>query len=119
MKIVVYGIPNCETVKKTRLWLTAHAISYEFHDFKKAGVDRALLSSWLQDVALDLLLNRRGTTWRMLSDEVKAGALDEECMLKLMVNSPSVIKRPVLVVDDRVQAVGFSEAAYDAFFAQS
>ncbi|BBO59773.1 Spx/MgsR family RNA polymerase-binding regulatory protein [Mycoavidus sp. B2-EB] len=119
MKVFVYGIPNCETVKKARLWLAEHAISYQFHDFKKAGVERALLCSWLQDVALDLLLNRRGTTWRMLPDEVKAEAMGEECMLKLMINSPSVIKRPVLVVDGRVQAVGFSAAAYAAFFAQS
>ncbi|BBE09201.1 arsenate reductase-like protein [Mycoavidus cysteinexigens] len=119
MKVVMYGIPNCETVKKARLWLAARTIPYQFHDFKKVGVDRALLSSWLEDVALDLLLNRRGTTWRTLPDEVKVEALDQECMLKLMINSPSVIKRPVLVVDGRVQAVGFSEAAYDAFFAQS
>src|ERR1700744_567819 len=99
MKVVVYGIPNCETVKKARLWLAAHTIPYQFHDFKKAGVERVLLSSWLQDVALELLLNRRGTTWRTLPNEVKAEATDEERMLELMVNSPSVIKRPVLVVD--------------------
>ena len=116
MNIVMYGIPNCETVKKARLWLDAQGIQYQFHDFKKAGVSQAILGNWLQDVALDTLLNRRGTTWRTLSDQVKATAADKESMLKLMVNSPSVIKRPVLVVNDRVQAVGFSVDVYGAFF---
>jgi len=119
MKIVMYGIPNCETVKKARLWLDAQNIPYQFHDFKKAGIDQTLLRDWLQDISLDVLLNRRGATWRALPDEVKAAATDEARILELIVSRPSLIKRPVLTRDGRVQAVGFSAEAYNAFLARS
>ncbi len=107
MQIVVYGIPNCDTVKKARTWLSDQGHAYRFHDFKKDGVDAGLLETWLAQVPLDTLLNRRGTTWRALSDVQKAAAEETAGAVALMLEKPSVIKRPVLELDGRVGAVGF------------
>jgi len=113
--VTVYGIPNCSTVKSARVWLDKHGVAYAFHDFKKAGVDAALVDSWLPHLGLDVLINRKGTTWRALSDAQKAGADDRQQATALMIAQPSVIKRPVLAVDGEVH-VGFSEAAYSRIF---
>jgi arsenate reductase len=116
-KTVLYGIPNCDTVKKARVWLEEHGVPFEFHDFKKAGVTAPLVKSWLKDVSLDALVNRRGTTWRALSDDVKAAADTEAGAIALMIDKPSVIKRPVVVVDGSVKTLGFSADHYAALFA--
>ena len=116
-KTVVYGIPNCDTVKKARVWLEEHGIEFEFHDFKKAGVTAPLVQDWLKDVSLDALLNRRGTTWRALSDSMKAAADTEAGAIALMIHKPSVIKRPVVVVNGRVKTLGFSAEQYESLFA--
>jgi arsenate reductase len=115
MTITVYGIPNCNTVKSARVWLDRHAIAYTFHDFKKAGVDAALVESWLPHLGLDVLINRKGTTWRALSDAQKASVADASQAIALMMAQPSLIKRPVLVTGDKAYA-GFSEAAYQDIF---
>ncbi|WDD93763.1 ArsC family reductase [Burkholderia sp. FERM BP-3421] len=117
MRTVVYGIPNCDTVKKARVWLEAHGVEFAFHDFKKAGVTAPLVAGWLKDVPLDALVNRRGTTWRGLADAQKAAAEREDGAIALMIDKPSVIKRPVLVVDGRVKALGFSAEQYAGLFA--
>ena len=114
----VYGIPNCSTVKKARDWLEANQRDYDFHDYKKAGVTPETLQSWLRTVPLDTLLNRRGTTWRALDDAQRAMADDEAGAIALMVEKPSLIKRPV-IVDERkgkhaVLTVGFSVDEYAA-----
>ena len=83
-RIVVYGIPNCDTVKKARMWLDEHGVAFEFHDFRKAGVSAQLIEGWLKDVSLDVLVNRRGTTWRGLADDVKASAGTEAGAIELM-----------------------------------
>lgn len=114
---VVYGIPNCDTVKKARTWLESRGVAFEFHDFKKTGLTPALVKTWLADVPLESLLNRRGTTWRALSDEAKASAETEAGAIALMVEKPSVVKRPVVVVDGRVKSLGFSADQYEALFA--
>jgi Spx/MgsR family transcriptional regulator len=114
--LTVYGIPNCDTVKKARDWLDAHGVAYAFHDVKKAGVNAALLRDWLAQVSLDTLVNRRGTTWRALSDEQKAAAGTTDGAIALMIDKPSVIKRPVLVADDGIKAVGFSADQYQTLF---
>ncbi|MBO7863586.1 ArsC family reductase [Burkholderia pseudomallei] len=114
---VVYGIPNCDTVKKARTWLESHGVEFAFHDFKKAGVNAPLVKGWLADVPLDALVNRRGTTWRALTDEQKAAAESEAGAIALMIDKPSVIKRPVVVVDGRVKALGFSADEYAGLFA--
>ncbi len=114
---VVYGIPNCDTVKKARTWLESHGVAFEFHDFKKAGLTASIVKAWLGDVPLEILLNRRGTTWRGLSDDAKAAADTEQGAIALMIEKPSVVKRPVVVVGGRVKSVGFSADEYAALFA--
>lgn len=111
----LYGIPNCDTVKKARAWLAEHDVAIEFHDFKKAGVDEALLHAWLAQTDWQTLLNRRGTTWRQLPDDVKAKTDNEAAAIALMLAKPSVIKRPVLEMDGRV-VVGFDPETYSQIF---
>jgi len=114
-KIALYGIPNCDQVKKARTWLETHKIDYVFHDFKKAGIERSMIDTWLHDVAWDVLVNRKGTTWRALPDERKTAIADDESAAALMLESPSIIKRPVLHVDGRTH-VGFEEQRYRDIF---
>ncbi|MGZ3159612.1 MAG: ArsC family reductase [Burkholderiaceae bacterium] len=113
--ITLYGIPNCDTVKKARSWLDAHGLSYTFHDFKKSGLSNSQIQTWLHDVAWDVLVNRKGTTWRALSDERKTAILDAKSATSLMIESPSIIKRPVLVTDNKTY-VGFSDELYQQIF---
>jgi Spx/MgsR family transcriptional regulator len=112
MKTILYGIPNCDTMKKARTWLEKQRVDYEFHDYKKAGIERAKLESWLKAVGWEVLLNRAGTTFRKLPDEAKAD-LTEASAVKLMLEQPSMIKRPVLE-RGRTLLVGFSPEKYSA-----
>jgi arsenate reductase len=109
----LYGIANCDTVKKARAWLALHAAQVDFHDFRKHGIDKAMLVSWMQQVPWDTLLNRRGTTWRQLPESVKAATDNEAAAIELMLEKPSVIKRPVLEHGGRL-TVGFDEATYQS-----
>ncbi len=111
----VYGIPNCNTVKKARVWLEEHGLSYEFHDYKKQGVPEALMKKLLKSHGTDILINRKGPTWRNLPDEVKASVQDAASALAVMQANSSVIKRPI-VEHDGAYLFGFDEAAYQAFF---
>ncbi len=95
MSATLYGIPNCDTVKKARAWLDARGVAYAFHDYKKAGVDAAALERWIDAVGWEPLLNRAGTTFRKLSDAEKAD-IDRAKAIALMRANPSVIKRPVV-----------------------
>lgn len=113
--ITLYGIPNCDTVKKARAWLQQQGIAHTFHDFKKAGITRELIDSWLAQVEWDVLVNRKGTTWRGLSDERKAAVTDAVSATELMLASPSVIKRPVLTCHGGTH-IGFSDALYQQVF---
>lgn len=115
MTTTLYGIPNCDTVKKARTWLTQNDIDHAFHDFKKSGIDRNLVQHWLQHVEWETLVNRKGTTWRALSDERKAAIVDADSAIALMLESPSVIKRPVLVIESGAH-VGFSADLYQRIF---
>lgn len=108
----LYGIPNCNTVKKARAWLAENNIDVQFHDFKKDGVSAALINSWLEQVSWEKLVNRAGITWRGLSDAAKAGIQDKPSALRLMLEKPSVIKRPVLVKNGKILHLGFDETAY-------
>ncbi|PCI45063.1 MAG: ArsC family reductase [Proteobacteria bacterium] len=114
MTVHMYGIPNCDTIKKARKWLTEHAIDYVFHDYKKEGVDAALLQAWCAKVGWEVLLNKRGTTWRKLSDADK-NALDASKAQALLIEHVSMIKRPVLLCGEHIE-VGFSVAAYEVLF---
>ncbi len=110
--ITLFGIPNCDSVKKARTWLDQACLSYHFHDFKKAGLDAATVNAWTQHVAWEALVNKKGTTWRGLPDEVKAAVVDEASATALMLENTSVIKRPVLCTDAQV-LVGFDPAVYE------
>lgn len=111
MAIVLYGIRNCDTMKKARAWLDSHGVSYEFHDYKSAGVDADALKRWAAVVGWEVLLNRAGTTFRKLTDEQKAG-LTASRAIGLMVAQPSMIKRPVLEKGNRL-LVGFDPVSYE------
>ena len=113
--ITLYGIPNCDTVKKARTWLAAQQLDFTFHDFKKLGLERTTVEAWLQQLPWDVLVNKKGTTWRALSDERKAATVDAASALTLMLENPSIIKRPVLDKDGQF-SVAFSDAQYKAIF---
>ena len=110
--IIVYGIPNCDTVKKARNYLDGRGLSYQFHDYKKAGVTAADLERWSKVVGWEKLLNKAGTTFKKLPDADKAD-IDETKAIALMIANPSMIKRPV-VEDGKTLLVGFAPAVYDA-----
>ena len=109
----LYGIPNCNTVKKARTSLEARGVVYEFHDFKKQGVTSAMLSGWLKQVGWQKLLKKTGPTWGQLPDAVKASIVDDASALALMLEKPNVIRRPVLEHKGKVLALGFDESAYE------
>lgn len=115
MSITLFGIPNCDTVKKARQWLAQRGMEYHFHDFKKDGVSDALLAEWLRQLPWETLVNRKGTTWRALDDATKTAVVDAVAAAKLMQQSPSVIKRPVLMHNEHVH-VGFSDELYQRIF---
>ncbi len=110
----VYGIPNCDSVKKARNWLTQQGVAYHFHDFKKRGVTPELLTVWLQQLDWQTLLNRKGTSWRQLDPSAQAQVRDDASACALMLAQPSVIKRPVVQWFDGHLSVGFSDAAFAA-----
>ncbi|MGX8883437.1 ArsC family reductase [Methylovorus sp. SPW-M1] len=108
----LYGIPNCNTVKKARTWLDEHQVAYEFHDFKKLGIDASTLKQWLTQTSWEKLVNRSGMTWRNLPEAEKSAVTDNTSAIRLMQDKTSVIKRPVLVADGKLLALGFDESTY-------
>ena len=108
----IFGIPNCDTVKKARAWLTEHGVAHDFVDFKKQGVDQAALARWLAQLGWQALLNTRGTTWRRLDDAIRATVTDAASARALMLAQPSVIKRPVVAWPDGSVSAGFEPAAW-------
>jgi arsenate reductase len=111
--ITIYGIKNCDTMKKARTWLEKHGIDYSFHDYKTAGIERQRLEQWCKTVGWEMLLNRAGTTFRKLADKDKAG-VDAKKAVALMLAQPSMIKRPVLDLGGGKLLVGFSPEQYGA-----
>lgn len=114
MSTTLYGIPNCDTVKKARKWLDAKGIAYAFHDYKKEGADAAKLAAWVEDAGWETVLNRRGTTFRKLPESDKEG-LDAAKAVQVMVDNPSCIKRPVVEYPGGV-LVGFNETEWEQAF---
>jgi len=110
----IHGIKNCDTMKKALKWLDDQGVDYEFHDYKKLGIDRETLETWEAAVGWELLLNRRGMMWRKVPDDVKA-AIDRESAIELMLETPSIIKRPVLDTGSGLQ-VGFKPEQYAELF---
>ena len=113
MKVTIYGIKNCDTMKKARAWLDSHGVEYAFHDYKAAGIDRAHLEGWSRKVGWEVLLNRSGTTFRKLPDSDKE-KIDAKKAISLMLAQPSMIKRPVLELGGGAILVGFSPASYES-----
>ena len=112
--LVVYGIPNCDTVKKAKKYLEENNIEFHFHNLKKDGVDKTQVEAWLSQIPADVLINKRGTTWRALPDETKQN-LTAEVAVELALENPSIIKRPV--VDNQGQfSVGFKAQDWDKAF---
>jgi arsenate reductase len=110
----IYGIKNCDTMKKARAWLDAHKVAYAFHDYKAAGIDKATLEGWVEKVGWEVLLNRAGTTFRKLPDADKEGLTGKKA-IALMLAQPSMIKRPVLEAKGKL-TVGFKPENYKALF---
>jgi arsenate reductase (glutaredoxin) len=115
MTLTLYGIPNCDTVKKARMWLDAHGIAYAFHDYKKLGVEKAMLATWCEALGWESVLNRAGTTFKQLPEADKAN-LTQAKAIKLMLAQPSMIKRPI-AEDKGVLLIGFKPDIYESSFA--
>jgi arsenate reductase len=112
MTVVIHGIRNCDIMKKARAWLDAHGVAYRFHDYRAAGLDRAVLEAWVRALGWEALLNRAGTTFRKLPEAERAD-LTEAKAIRLMLEAPGMIRRPVLAVGDAL-LVGFDPARYGA-----
>lgn len=111
----LYGISNCDTVHKARKWLDTHQINYKFHDFRKAGLTLETVQQWLSQVPLEKLVNKRSASWRQLSEEEKRDLLENQ-NLEILLQNPTLIKRPVLVTN-KTLLIGFKETDYDETFA--
>ena len=111
----LYGIPNCNTIKKAREWLAQYNIEYHFHDYKKEGITAEKLKGWVAKFGVESIVNKKGTTWRKLSAENPELNLTAGTAVKLMKENPSLIKRPVLELEEEA-LVGFEETAYQKFF---
>lgn len=112
MPITIYGIPNCDTIKKARKYLDAHHITYQFHDYRKQGVDEAMIQQFFEVFGWQNVVNKRGTTYRQLSETQKQN-LDEATALKILIEQPAMIKRPILLSKTH-QFIGFKESEYQS-----
>ncbi|MDP9900075.1 ArsC family reductase [Variovorax ginsengisoli] len=113
MATTLYGIPNCDTVKRARQWLDTHGVAYRFHDFKKEGVPPDALDGWLQALGWEALVNRRGTTWRRLDEVTRASVTDTASARAVLIAQPSLIKRPVVAWDGTKEVTtGFDAEAW-------
>jgi Spx/MgsR family transcriptional regulator len=112
--ITMFGIKNCDTIKKARKWLEAEGIEYQFHDYKKDGLSPQVLAGWVEELGYDALLNKRGTTWRTLPDTVKE-SIDEASAIEIMLGNTSIIKRPLLTDAANNKLLGFKAEQYQEF----
>ncbi len=111
---ILYAIPNCDTVKKARVWLAEHGIDYQFHDYKKQGIDRKTIEHWLTQKTWEELTNRAGLTWKKLPDAEKP--TDAKGAIALMIEKTSVIRRPLIETNGQIVALGFNEDHYKETF---
>ena len=112
----IYGIPNCDTVKKTITWLKQHKIAYEFYDYGKNGISPSKLKQWSEQIGWETLLNKKGTTWRKLTEKTQAAITHEKAAIKLLAENTSAIKRPLIEMGDKIITVGFDEDVYRKIF---
>ena len=113
---VMYGIKNCDTVKKARRWLDAQQIAYRFHDYRADGLDAALLDTFIAELGWEALLNTRGTTWRKLDDARRESIQNAPSAAELMLEMPAIIKRPLLCAPGKPMLLGFTETSYERYF---
>ncbi|MBV4368008.1 ArsC family reductase [Erwinia phyllosphaerae] len=116
--LTMYGIKNCDTIKKARKYLEANQIAYQFHDYRADGLDAALLQTFTDVLGWEALLNTRGTTWRKLSEETRAKVNNAATAQQLMLEQPAMIKRPLLSRADGSMLLGFNEASYSSFIVE-
>jgi len=112
--MILYGINNCDTVKKAKNWLETHNINYQFHDFRKQGLDANTINRWLQSVSWDKILNKRSTSWRNLDPSIQQ-TVNETNIVDLLIENPTLIKRPVMDVNDTI-TLGFNSDTYQGIF---
>ena len=112
--VTLYGISSCDTIRKAKAWLEARGIEFEFHDYRKQGLEQRLLQSMVAELGWETMLNRRGTTWRALPDTVKDN-IDQASAIRVMMDNPAIIKRPVLDTDNQLH-VGFGNRQYQEIF---
>ncbi|GAC1444133.1 MAG: ArsC family reductase [Sediminibacterium sp.] len=113
---MIYGIPNCDTVKKTLNWFKEHKLDHAFHDYKKKGISATQLKTWCRQLGWEPLLNKKGTTWRKLPEAIQVSITSEAKAIALMAHETSIIKRPVIERGDNVVTVGFDERVYREIF---
>lgn len=116
MELIVYGIKSCDTIKKTLTWLEKKKIPYVFHDYKREGITEAKLKNWTTQIGWEPLLNKKGTTWRNLSEAEQKKVTNEKSAVALLKEFTSMIKRPVVEADGKVLTLGFDEATYKKLF---
>ena len=114
--LTMYGIKNCDTIKKARRWLEAHQIEYRFHDYRADGLERAQLDTFIAELGWQALLNTRGTTWRKLDESLRNSIDNADAAAALMLEMPAIIKRPLLCAPGKPILLGFSESSYQQFF---
>ncbi|MBL4798208.1 MAG: ArsC family reductase [Oleispira sp.] len=112
--ITMFGIKNCDTIKKARKWLESEGVEFQFHDYKKDGLSIDMLDAWVKDLGWEALVNKRGTTWRKLSEEIKE-SIDQASAIQIMLDNTSIIKRPLLVDDANNKLLGFKADDYQNF----
>lgn len=113
--LTMYGIKNCDTIKKARRWLEAQQVEYRFHDYRADGVDAALLRPFVDELGWEALLNTRGTTWRKLDEAQRTAVTHADAAIALMVEMPAIIKRPLLCAPGKPMLLGFNESSYGTF----
>lgn len=113
---IIYGIPNCDSVKKTVTWLNTHKIQFQFHNYKTEGISKSKLKGWCKQKGWNVLLNKKSSTWRALDESTQKNILDEKTAINLMIESTSIIKRPVVEENDIVLTIGFDANEFEAIF---
>jgi Spx/MgsR family transcriptional regulator len=112
--VTMYGISNCDTIKKAKTWLQTRQIDFEFHDYRKQGLEPSMLGNWVAALGWEVLINKRGTSWRKLSVDTQQ-TMNQDSALKVMLENPAIIKRPLLIVDG-IPTIGFSDESYSSIF---
>ncbi len=113
--IAMYGIKNCDTIKKARRWLETHQVEYRFHDYRADGIDAQLLRTFIDELGWEALLNTRGTTWRKLDENLRATITNADTAAALMLEMPAIIKRPLLCAPGKPMLLGFNDSSYEKF----